>query len=128
MGLNDTLKASMDTKREYQLANEMTIEEVFALIEKAGLDPAVVGSFKLKKGLFGKSITFKGDTAAQGILKVKGNKAVLTKLLAGGKKVGSGFSVGGVPIGANPKGVMTQADAENAYFAAVGDALKGILK
>ena len=128
MGLGETLKAATDTTRKYQLSKETTIEEIFELIEKAGLDPAVTGTVKLKKGLFGKSIDFHGNTAAHGVLKVKGAEAKLQKVLVGGKKTGSGFSVGGVPIGANPAGVLEQQNAENAFFSTLGEALKVVLK
>ena len=81
MGFTDTLKAAMDTTRKYQLSRTMTIDEVYQLLVSAGLDPADVGSFELKKGLGGKSIVFSGGTIAYPTLTVHGSEARLQKII-----------------------------------------------
>ena len=128
MGFTDTLKAAMDTNRKYQLSRTMTIDEVYQLLVSAGLDPADVGSFELKKGLGGKSIVFSGGTIAYPTLTVHGSEARLQKII---KQKGKGqFSVLGVriPNGDTPWSRMSEADQGSAYFKSVGDTLNGILK
>lgn len=127
MGFGDAMKGAMDTTREYQLSREMTIEEVFELLQGANLSEDVVGKFELKKGLMGKNIVFNGGTEAVPTLSVKGSKAKLQKVTKSGGS--SSVSIGGFKI---PKGgmkaEMNKAEAGNAYFAAVGNALTEILK
>ena len=127
MGLGDTLNAAMDTVRKYTLSREMTIEEVFDLIQSANLPAEVVGEVKLKKGLFGKSITFKNGSEAIPTLTVKGTNAKLQKVTV---QNNSRVSVGGVGIPTNGgmAGAMERANAGSAFFTGVGDALNEILK
>lgn len=126
MGLSDSLAGAMDTTRNYELSKELSLDEVFELIKGAGLPKEITGDFELKKGLFGKSIVFHGPSKMKANLTVKGNKAKLTKVT---QSSGSGFSVGGISVsGAGGKGALDKAAAETAFFKALGDALKAILK
>lgn len=126
MGLSDTLAGAMDNTRIFELTKELSLDEIFELVKGAGLSEEVTGAFELKKGLFGKSIVFHGPSKMKANLTVKGAKAKLTKVT---QNSGSGFSVGGVPVGGGgPKGALNKAAAEAAFFQGLAEALKGILK
>ncbi|MCR5610873.1 MAG: hypothetical protein K6F68_03470 [Clostridiales bacterium] len=126
MGLSESLAGAMDTTRTYDLAKELSLDDIFNLIKGAGLPQEITGAFELKKGLFGKSIVFPGPSKMKAKLTVKGLKAKLTKITQSG---GSGVSVGGIPVGGGGvKGAIEKTAAENAFFKALGDALTGILK
>ncbi len=126
MGLSDTLAGAMDTQRIYELSKEYTLEELFELVKSANLPSEITGPYELKKGLLGKHITFNGPSKMKANLTVKGTKAKLSKVTVSSS---SGVSVGGVPVGGpGVGGVMDKTAAENAFFKALGDALKEILK
>ena len=126
MGLSDTLAGAMDTQRTYELSKEYTLEELLELVKGANLPSEITGPYELKKGLFGKSIVFNGPSKMKANLTVKGAKAKLSKVT---QSSSSGVTVGGVPVGGGGMGgALDKTAAENAFFKALGDALKEILK
>jgi len=85
-------KAKWKNVEKYTLREAMTIEDLFELM-KNNWSADIPGSFKFKKGLFGKSIAFDAFMQVQPKVSVKGN--IVTVLRVSNS---SGVSVGGVNI------------------------------
>ena len=118
MAMSDTLKNAMDTQRKIELANETTIDDVFAKLN-GNADVTAIAEPKLKKCLFGKSIVF--PTKARVTVKVTAKKNTVTV-----QKITtqSGMSVGGVTL---PTGAG-KIDEGSAYFKSLADAITAALK
>lgn len=84
------MRSLSKTVREFTLREAITIEELYQLMmERSG---AFSGPFKLKKGLFGKSIKFAVVMQVQPVIKVK-DKVVTARAISNKTEV----SVGGGP-------------------------------
>lgn len=122
MGLKDSLAGAMDTRRDIELKSEITIEELFEIINASDACKQW-GPVKLKKFL-GKKIAFPKVSRATATVTVKGNKVSVKKTV---DSANSGVSVGGVNVSNIGKNPVKALEEGNEYFAAVCDAVAAVL-
>jgi len=126
------LKEMSKTVEKFTLREPITLEELHGLMVQGGI--AFPGNFKLKKGLFGKSITFDVLMQVQPRVTVKENVVIVRKVQSSTK-----VSVGGGPsIDIKATQQRAQAVKEGGigkaftggidYFLNVIEAMRGLLQ
>ena len=128
-----SLKELSKSSEKFTLRQAITLEELFALMEK-NLDPAFANKFKLKKGLFGKSIAFEVYMTILPKISIK-NNIVTVRKVSSSTQVG----VGGLPSvdlkaskqtteAVKSGGLSKAATGGSEYFLAICDAMRNLLK
>ena len=127
------MKSMMKVVEKYTLKETMTLDDLYSLMTKS-LAAELQGKFKLKKGLFGKSIHFNVYMQIQPRVSVKNNVVTCRRI-----GVNKNISVGGGPsidIGAMRQrmdavkdgGVKKAVFGGVEYFICVCDAMREVLK
>ena len=117
---------------KYTLTEPITADELFALMSER-MTAELPGKFKLKKGLFGKSIAFDVYQQVMPSVSVKGNVVKVQKL-----QISTGVSIGGGPAidikatqqriaAAKEGGFKSAMFGGHEYFIKVCDALREAL-
>jgi hypothetical protein len=127
MGMQE-MKEMSKTVEKFTLRDPMTLDELFELMTRRWTAD-MPGKFKLKKGLFGKSIKFDLYMQQLPVVRVKGNVVTV-------RRQQQSTTVGGVDIkdakqrmAALKEGGLKKAALGGAeYFAGIRDAMREILK
>ena len=129
------LKAMGKSVEKYTLREPMTIEDLYSLLTQGSI--GFPGNFRLKKGLFGKSILFDVYMQVQPRITVKEN-IVTCRKISSSTTVSTG--IGGASFGTDLKASKQYRDAMRdgglkkaisggpEYFHGVCDALREVLK
>ena len=127
-----SLKEMTKTAEKFTLREPITPEELFDLMNRGGI--VFPGMFRLKKGLFSKSIVFDVVMQIQPRVKVKDNVVIVRKIRSSTK-----ISVGGMPgVDIRATGQRLQAAQEGGlgkaftggidYFLNVIEAMRALLQ
>jgi len=127
-----SLKEMTKTVEKFTLREPISLEELHGLMVQSGIE--FPGKFKLKKGLFGKSIVFDVIMQTQPRIKVKDDVVIVRKVRSSTR-----VSVGGMP-GIDIKATQQRVQAAKEgglgkaftggidYFLNVIEAMRGLLQ
>lgn len=124
----EAMKDMMDTQRKIQTRNELSLEQLHALLMQR-IPTAQLGVPELKKGLLGRSINFPKVANITPRITVKGNEVKVGQIVDSST---TSVSFGGGPKIAIDKAhrgmnAMTTAQQGAQYFKAVADAVTAAL-